>query len=103
MVYIIQTNTSIDTGGNSRDFQSMVFEYSSWDDYKDDLLNKASTGNIIRGTMYGCIKPRVSTIDKVTIDDEFHLEYTISNYAGRKTNVKAYKVDEYNIKAVVCK
>lgn len=102
MVYIIQTNTSIDTEGNPRDFQSMVFEYSSWDDYKDDILNKASNGDIVRGTMYGCIRPRGSTIDEVIINDEFHLEYTISNYAERKTNVKAYKVEEYNIKKVVC-
>lgn len=102
MVYIIQTNTLIDDSDNPRDFQSMVFEYSSWDDYRDDLLNN-SPNRKIYGTLTGHIKPKSSTIDKIIINDEYHLECLISRYDGGKSNIKAYKVDGNIFKTVVCR
>lgn len=40
MIYIIQTNTLLDNENQPRDFQSMMFKYSSWEDYKNDLHKK---------------------------------------------------------------
>lgn len=100
MIYIIQTNTLIDNEGVPRDFQSMVFAYSSWDDYKNALLHEESTGKIIFGTMYGCIKPRNAKIENVLINDDKHLECFINNGVVN-INVKAYKVDSDNLKNIV--
>jgi hypothetical protein len=78
----------------------MVFAYEDWDTYKVDLLNKDSVGNIIHGTLIGNIKPKLTVIKDVLINDSFHLECNIYN-GYVVMNIKAYKVDEENLKSVV--
>jgi hypothetical protein len=94
MVYIIQTNTSLDNENQPRDFQSMMFKYSSWEDYKHDLINEDVRSSFIIGTMMGNIKPRQCKIETILINDDFHLECIISNHIMR-INIKAYSVKEH--------
>lgn len=97
MIYIIQTNTVLDNENQPRDFQSVMFKYSSWEEYKNDLLSEEIQSSLIIGTMMGNIKPRMAKVEKVIIDDDCHLECIIDNGFVR-TNIKAYKVEECNFK-----
>lgn len=101
MVYIVQTNTSLDDLGNTRDFQSIVFPYQSWDKYKKDLLEENAVHEIIHGTMIGCIKGRYCKIERVIINDDYHIEIIVDN-GYVKTNIKAYKVEKDKM-SYVCK
>lgn len=97
MIYVIQTNTSLDNENKPRDFQSMMFKYSSWEDYQYDLISEEVQSSLIVGTMMGNIKPKQCKIEDILINDEFHLECIISNGYTRM-NVKACKVsmDSFN-------
>ena len=93
MIYVIQTNTSLDNLDNPKDFQSVVFPYQSWGKYKKDLLEENAIHEIIHGTMMGNIKARCCKIQKVIIDDDHHIEIIVDN-GYVKTNIKAYKVEK---------
>ena len=98
--FVIQTNTFIDDKGNPRDFQSMVFAYYDWNAYKSALLYEESSGKIVMGTMYGCIKPRGSKIEQIIINDDHHLECLITNDVVT-INVKSYKINGKELKNIV--
>lgn len=95
MTSIIQTNTII-CNGKEKDFQSMVFKYSSWDDYRRDMLDENYVGLLIEGTMVGNIKPRFCKVVDVIINDDYHFEVVIDN-GYTKINIKSYKVDEHKV------
>ena len=93
MIYIVQTNTSLDDLEKPRDFQSVVFPYQSWDKYKKDLLEEDAVHEIIHGTMIGNIKGRCCKVERVMINDDYHIEIVVDN-GYVKTNIKAYKVEK---------
>jgi hypothetical protein len=96
-VYIIQTNTSLDENNNPRDFQSLMYQINkqTWEEFKEYIISEGQdTEKLISGTMIGSTKPRNAKILKVLINDEYHLEVIISNYAGMKINSKYFMVTD---------
>lgn len=98
-MFIIQTNTSLNSGYQPVDFQSLVYQIKNqtWEEFKDYILSEeAYTDKIIHGTMQGITKPRNMEIKEILINTEHHLEVVMEYGQGLLTNSKYYMVKEDN-------
>lgn len=99
---IIQTNCNI-INGIEVDFQSRILEIKNqnWEEFKDYIIsNEPFTCKIVNSTMYGTAKPTNCIIEKLIINDEFHLEVELTN-RNHKTRSKYYLVDDENFNRFV--
>lgn len=90
---IIQTNCSI-VNGVEMDFQSRILEVKNqnWEEFKDCIISSEPfTCKLVNSTMYGTTKPTNCIIDKIIINDEFHLEIELIN-ENHRTRSKYYLV-----------
>lgn len=99
---IIQTNCII-INGIEVDFQSRILEIKNqnWEEFKDYIIsNEPFTCKLVNSTMYGTTKPTNCIIEKLIINDEFHLEVELTN-RNHKTRSKYYLVDDENFNRFV--
>lgn len=95
---IIQINTSLNHNTKQlMDFQSRMYYINNqtWGEFKEYIKsNESFTSKLVSGTMYGMTKPEGCIIEKVIIDDEFHLEVEIKYGKDIYCNAKYYKVED---------
>jgi len=92
---LIQTNCNI-VNGVEVDFQSRILEIKkqNWEEFKIYIIsNEPFTEKLVNATMFGTTKPSNCIIEKVIINDEFHLEVELirGDYRSRS---KYYLVDD---------
>lgn len=100
MLYVIQTNQ------NRQDFQSRIIRIKdmSWNEFKNRIINQKESDiyfNILDSTMKGCVLPRLTKIDEISINDEVHLEVKFKIWNGDNICSRFYKIPEGNFNMFV--
>lgn len=94
MVKIIETNTTLQEDNTLIDFQSIVIEIDSWNDFVDEIKKRKSVSRMASiGSLHGVTLPsEVEVLDEKC--DHQHLSVTFRNPMGIKMMKLAYLINE---------
>ena len=101
MIYIIQTNHSLDVLGTECDFQSFVFKFEGdrsskedWECFKSYLLNGRKSKYIKKSTVSGeIIRENIKPVH-VIINDDYHLSVLYKEGEKRYIKSEYYLITE---------